>query len=138
MTGYVVLYTDGIIERSLRLPAHTFATEITQLARNKAYTISVEATSLQLSGVSYTMDVLVSDEQLTLNNSTKSTSEDKDIILVIAITAAASIFMGIVGLCIVTVLCVRRKSACGKPMLKKKDSDNRTEKNNFPTRLVHT
>lgn len=34
----------------------------THLGRNRAYAIEVEATSFQLSGVSYTVDVLISDE----------------------------------------------------------------------------
>ena len=58
MTGYIVHYTDGTIERSMSLAASSTSTNITGLINHHTYAISVEATSIQLSGVSHVMVML--------------------------------------------------------------------------------
>lgn len=58
MTGYVVHYTDGTFERSMSLAASSTSANITGLIGDRTYAISVEATSIQLSGVSHVMFIL--------------------------------------------------------------------------------
>ena len=58
VTSYVVHYTDGIIERSMNLAASFTSANITGLISDRTYAISVEATSIQLSGVSHVMFML--------------------------------------------------------------------------------
>ena len=104
MTGYVVHYSDGITERSLRLSALTLSVNITHLGRNRAYTIEVEATSLQLSGVSYTADVLISDEHsVRTSNSTENTRNEKDNNIMIIIIGAAGAVISVILLSIIIV-----------------------------------
>ena len=52
MTGYVVHYSDGDTDRNESVPASSTSFLITRLTINITYTISVEATSEHLSGVS--------------------------------------------------------------------------------------
>ena len=52
MTGYVVHYSDGDTDRNESVPASSTSFLITGLTINITYTISVEATSEHLSGVS--------------------------------------------------------------------------------------
>ena len=112
MTGYVVHYNDGVIERSLRLAAFTFHTNITQLGRNREYTLAIEATSIQLSGVSYTTNILVTDEGSPYGNSTASIRNDGDMVVTIAAAVAATAFFtAVAGVFIATVVWTKRKSS---------------------------
>ena len=57
MTGYVVHYFDGTINRSKKVIAFTTRYNITNLTNGSTYTISVEATSKHLSGESDNMSI---------------------------------------------------------------------------------
>ena len=60
MTGYVVHYSDGSTDRSLSVAASSTSTDITGLVKDgRTYSISVEATSEQLSGESPIVDVVL-------------------------------------------------------------------------------
>ena len=52
MTGYVVHYSDGDTDRTESVAASSTSYNITDLTSGLTYTISVEATSEHLSGVS--------------------------------------------------------------------------------------
>ena len=52
MTGYVVHYSDGDTDRTESVAANSTSYNITDLTSGLTYTISVEATSEHLSGVS--------------------------------------------------------------------------------------
>ena len=52
VTGYVVHYSDGDTDRNESVAANSTSYDITDLTSGLTYTISVEATSEHLSGVS--------------------------------------------------------------------------------------
>ena len=110
VTGYVVHYSDGITERSLRLSALDFCANITQLGHNRAYTIVVEATSSQLSGLSYTINILITDKQpAARNNSTRSTGNRMTVTIIIVATGAVTlILVTIISVSTATAVLIRR------------------------------
>ena len=57
MAGYVVHYSDGSTDRFMSAAASSTSADITGLTNGRTYSISVEATSEQLSGESATMDI---------------------------------------------------------------------------------
>ena len=58
MTGYTVHYSDGSTDvGSMSAGASSTSTNITGLTNGHTYSISVEATTLHLSGESTTMDI---------------------------------------------------------------------------------
>ena len=60
MTGYVVHYSDGSTDRSISVGTSSTSADITGLINDgRTYSISVEATSEQLSGESDTVDITV-------------------------------------------------------------------------------
>ena len=62
MTGYVVHYSDGSTDRSMIAAASSTSADITGLVNDgRTYSISVEATSEQLSGESPIVDVVLSE-----------------------------------------------------------------------------
>ena len=60
MTGYVAHYFDGTTNRSKNVIASTTSYNITNLTKGPTYTISVEATSKDLSGESDNMSLTLS------------------------------------------------------------------------------
>ena len=65
MTGYVVHYSDGSTDRSISVGTSSTSADITGLINDgRTYSISVEATSEQLSGVSDTVDITVEAREL--------------------------------------------------------------------------
>ena len=69
MTGYTVHYSDGFTDRSMSAAASSTSTDITGLTNGRTYSISVEATSEQLSGESETMNITL--REFPLNNTCK-------------------------------------------------------------------
>ena len=57
VTGYVVHYSDGDTDRNESVAANSTSHDTTDLTSGLTYTISVEATSEHLSGVSDEMDI---------------------------------------------------------------------------------
>ena len=65
MTGYTVHYSDGSTDRSMSVAASSTSADITSLISDgRTYSISVEATSEQLSGESDTVDITVEAREL--------------------------------------------------------------------------
>ena len=58
MTGYVVHYSDGSTVRSMSVAASSTSADITGLNNGHTYSISVEATSEQLSGESEPLTIV--------------------------------------------------------------------------------
>ena len=61
VTGYVVHYSDGITDRTESVAASSTSTDILNLSSGQTYTISVEATSSQLSGESEAVTIAVGE-----------------------------------------------------------------------------
>ena len=61
MTGYVVHYSDGDTDRTESVAASSTSYDITDLTSGLTYTISVEATSEHLSGVSDDMTITLGE-----------------------------------------------------------------------------
>ena len=71
MTGYTVHYSDGSTDRSMSAAASSTSVDITGLVNDgRTYSISVEATSEQLSGESETMNITL--REFPLNNTCKN------------------------------------------------------------------
>ena len=80
VTGYIVHYSDGITERSVRLSATVVCVNVSP---GRTYQFFVEATCIQLSGVSYSADIFISAAE---PDNTANTVTDK-IIIIITISA---------------------------------------------------
>ena len=61
VTGYVVHYSDGTTDRTENIAASSSSTDISNLSSGRTYTISVEATSSQLSGESEVVTIAVGE-----------------------------------------------------------------------------
>ena len=61
VTGYVVHYSDGTTDRMKSVAASSTSTDIPSLSSGRTYTISVEATSSQLSGESEVVTIAVGE-----------------------------------------------------------------------------
>ena len=61
VTGYVVHYSDGTTDRMKSVAASSTSTDISSLSSGRTYTISVEATSSQLSGESEVVTIAVGE-----------------------------------------------------------------------------
>ena len=61
VTGYVVHYSDGTTDRTKSVAASSTSTDISSLSSGRTYTISVEATSSQLSGESEVVTIAVGE-----------------------------------------------------------------------------
>lgn len=111
MTGYVIHYTDGNTERSKRVASFYLRTNITQLIPNRAYTMILEATSAQLSGVSDAMELfLIEGDFETSNNSTSSQEiVDNPLILVAIIVAVLIGTTIVVAVSVATMIIITRK-----------------------------
>ena len=111
MTGYVVYYTDGITERSKRVASSHMKTNLTHLSPNQAYTIILEATSVQLSGVSYAMELFLNGGDLkSSHNPTSSNGIAENPLLLVVIVAVILIgIIAIVGMSIATAMIITRK-----------------------------
>lgn len=114
VTGYVVHYSDGITERIIRLPASVFSVNITQLSTDRAYRIFVEATSIQLSGVSYSVDVLLNDAEQADNATNETSLLDDTMIVIIMVTVVSVVFVIIIttGTVFGIAVCKRRNGYC--------------------------
>ena len=110
VNSYIVHYSDGITERSLRLPAFSFGINITHRAHHRVYSISVEATSFQLSGLSYTIHVPLTDEEKTSGNYTRNVGNSgKETIIATASIVISVLFLilTVAGVSTATVVCMR-------------------------------
>ena len=73
VTGYVVHYSDGSTDRSMSVAASSTSADITGLVNDgRIYSISVEATSEQLSGESDAVDITVEARELYPSEGTMS------------------------------------------------------------------
>ena len=128
VTGYVVHYSDGTTDRMKSVVASSTSTDISSLSSGRTYTISVEATSSQLSGESDSVDIFMTNADLgdsadaDLDNSTNadlddSTSssgnsnifEEVPLIVGVALVALFVAIIVIAGIAIAAVMIARKR-----------------------------
>lgn len=102
VTGYVIHYTDGTIERSMSLAASSTSTNITGLINDRTYGISVEATSVQLSGVSHVM-VRVGEDP---DTAPRASGSGDDIGVAVVLVGSASLVVVVIFLAGVAIAAV--------------------------------
>ena len=114
VTGYVVHYSDGITDRIMRLSPSVFSVNITQLSTNRAYRIFLEATSVQLSGVSYSVDVFLNNATQVDNATNEASLLDDTMIVIIMVIAIFVVFVIIftIGTVFGIAVCKRRNGYC--------------------------